>query len=59
MITLLNLSMFLIYSNVPPSQGGKYSGFGYTKDPPPKAPSLEILDTTISSLSSVGLIIAT
>ncbi|XP_067646955.1 ADP-ribosylation factor GTPase-activating protein 1 [Eurosta solidaginis] len=38
--------------NLPPSQGGKYSGFGYSRDPPPKTQSQEILDTTLSSLAS-------
>lgn len=38
--------------HVPPSQGGKYSGFGYTKDPQPKNQSQEILDSTLSSLAS-------
>lgn len=34
---LLNLIFFLIFSltrNLPPSQGGRYSGFGNTVDPP-------------------------
>lgn len=38
--------------NLPPNQGGKYSGFGYTRDPPSKTQSQEILDTTLSSLVS-------
>lgn len=38
--------------NVPPNQGGKYSGFGFTKDPPPRSQSHEIFDTTLSSLAS-------
>ncbi|KAM7358435.1 ADP-ribosylation factor GTPase-activating protein 1 isoform 2-T2 [Cochliomyia hominivorax] len=38
--------------HLPPSQGGKYSGFGYSKDPPPKTQSQEIIDTTLSSLAS-------
>ncbi|XP_055376718.1 ADP-ribosylation factor GTPase-activating protein 1 isoform X2 [Condylostylus longicornis] len=38
--------------NIPPNQGGKYSGFGYTKEPPPKSQSQEIIDTTLSSLAS-------
>jgi len=38
--------------NVPPSQGGKYAGFGYQKDPIPKSQSQEIFDTTVSSLAS-------
>ncbi|XP_036338387.1 ADP-ribosylation factor GTPase-activating protein 1 isoform X1 [Rhagoletis pomonella] len=38
--------------NLPPSQGGKYSGFGYSCDPPTKTQSQEIIDTTLSSLAS-------
>ncbi|KAL5290782.1 ARFGAP1 family protein [Megaselia abdita] len=38
--------------NVPPSQGGKYAGFGYTKDPPPKSQSQEFFDSTLNSLAS-------
>ena len=37
---------------MPPSQGGRYAGFGYTKDPPPRSQSQEIFDTTLSSLAS-------
>lgn len=38
--------------NLPPSQGGKYAGFGYSRDPVPKSQSQELLDSTVSSLSS-------
>lgn len=38
--------------NVPPNQGGKYSGFGYTMDPPPKSSSQEFFDSAVSSLAS-------
>ncbi|XP_075164552.1 ADP-ribosylation factor GTPase-activating protein 1 isoform X2 [Haematobia irritans] len=38
--------------NLPPSQGGKYSGFGYSREPPPKTQSQEIIDNTLSSLAS-------
>ncbi|XP_053952583.1 ADP-ribosylation factor GTPase-activating protein 1 [Anastrepha ludens] len=38
--------------NLLPSQGGKYSGFGYSRDPPPKTQSQEIIDSTLSSLAS-------
>jgi ADP-ribosylation factor GTPase-activating protein 1 len=38
--------------NVPPNQGGKYAGFGYSRDPPPRSQSTEIFDTTLSSLAS-------
>ncbi|XP_063240079.1 ADP-ribosylation factor GTPase-activating protein 1 isoform X2 [Bacillus rossius redtenbacheri] len=37
---------------VPPSQGGKYSGFGYTMDPPPRSSSQEFFDSAVSSLAS-------
>lgn len=42
------------YSSLPPSQGGKYAGFGYSRDPPPRSQSQEVFDTTLSSLASVG-----
>uniref|UniRef100_T1PEF1 ADP-ribosylation factor GTPase-activating protein 1 n=1 Tax=Musca domestica TaxID=7370 RepID=T1PEF1_MUSDO len=38
--------------NLPPSQGGKYSGFGYSREPPPKTQSQELIDNTLSSLAS-------
>lgn len=38
--------------DLPPSQGGKYSGFGYTMDPPPKSTSQEFVDNALSSLAS-------
>ncbi|XP_078037303.1 ADP-ribosylation factor GTPase-activating protein 1 [Augochlora pura] len=38
--------------NVPPSQGGKYGGFGYQMDPPPRSSSQEFFDTAVSSLAS-------
>ncbi|KAK9695954.1 putative GTPase activating protein for Arf [Popillia japonica] len=38
--------------DLPPSQGGKYSGFGYTKEVPPRSQSQEFLDTTLSSLAN-------
>ncbi|XP_014241820.1 ADP-ribosylation factor GTPase-activating protein 1 isoform X2 [Cimex lectularius] len=41
-------------SDLPPNQGGKYSGFGYTMDPPPRSSSQEFFDTAVSSLSSFG-----
>lgn len=42
------------YSSLPPSQGGKYAGFGYSRDPPPRSQSQEVFDTTLSSLASVN-----
>lgn len=38
--------------NIPPNQGGKYSGFGYQMEPPPKSVSQEFFDTAVSSLTS-------
>ncbi|XP_055708060.1 ADP-ribosylation factor GTPase-activating protein 1 isoform X2 [Phlebotomus papatasi] len=38
--------------HLPPNQGGKYSGFGFTRDPPPKSQSQEFFDTTLTSLAS-------
>ncbi|KAL1516879.1 hypothetical protein ABEB36_000717 [Hypothenemus hampei] len=38
--------------DLPPSQGGKYSGFGYTKEVPPRSQSQEFVDTALSSLAS-------
>ncbi|XP_015834270.1 ADP-ribosylation factor GTPase-activating protein 1 isoform X4 [Tribolium castaneum] len=38
--------------DLPPSQGGKYSGFGYTMEAPPRSQSQEFVDTAMSSLAS-------
>uniref|UniRef100_A0A1L8DMK4 ADP-ribosylation factor GTPase-activating protein 1 n=1 Tax=Nyssomyia neivai TaxID=330878 RepID=A0A1L8DMK4_9DIPT len=38
--------------HLPPNQGGKYTGFGFSRDPPPKSQSQEFFDTTLSSLAS-------
>jgi len=38
-------------AELPPSAGGRYTGFGNTVDPPPKPQSNEILDTALSSLT--------
>uniref|UniRef100_A0A2M3Z2W3 ADP-ribosylation factor GTPase-activating protein 1 n=1 Tax=Anopheles braziliensis TaxID=58242 RepID=A0A2M3Z2W3_9DIPT len=38
--------------NLPPNQGGKYAGFGYTMDPPPRSQSHELFDSVQSSLAS-------
>ncbi|XP_018014749.1 ADP-ribosylation factor GTPase-activating protein 1 [Hyalella azteca] len=38
--------------HVPPSQGGRYSGFGNTNyQPPPKSASVDMMDTAVSSLA--------
>ncbi|XP_026818216.1 ADP-ribosylation factor GTPase-activating protein 1-like isoform X1 [Rhopalosiphum maidis] len=39
-------------SNVPPNQGGRYSGFGNTVEPPPRSQSQDLLDSAVSSFSS-------
>ncbi|XP_065090488.1 ADP-ribosylation factor GTPase-activating protein 1 [Ochlerotatus camptorhynchus] len=38
--------------NLPPNQGGKYAGFGYSRNPPPRSQSHELFDTVQSSLAS-------
>lgn len=38
--------------NVPPSQGGRYAGFGNTVQQQPTRSQSEVFDTTLSSLSS-------
>ncbi|XP_063986213.1 ADP-ribosylation factor GTPase-activating protein 1 isoform X2 [Diachasmimorpha longicaudata] len=38
--------------DLPPNQGGKYSGFGYQMDQPSKSSSQEFFDTAVSSLAS-------
>ena len=50
-ILVLHLSFISLCSDLPPSQGGKYSGFGNTVQPPPKEDS-EFLTNAWSSLSS-------
>lgn len=45
-----------ICSHLPPSQGGKYAGFGYQRDPMPKSQSQEVFDTTLSSLATVSFL---
>lgn len=35
-----------------PMEGGKYYGFGYQREQPPKTPSMELFDTAVSSLAS-------
>ncbi|XP_022225332.2 ADP-ribosylation factor GTPase-activating protein 1 isoform X2 [Drosophila obscura] len=39
-------------ANLPPNQGGKYAGFGFTREPPPKTQSQELIDSTLSTLAS-------
>ncbi|XP_055528210.1 ADP-ribosylation factor GTPase-activating protein 1 isoform X2 [Wyeomyia smithii] len=38
--------------HLPPNQGGKYAGFGYSRDPPPRSQSHELFDSVQSSLAS-------
>lgn len=47
-------SYFHPTSHLPPSQGGRYSGFGSCPNPPPKSASTEFFDTAMSSLSTVS-----
>lgn len=49
------IGLLLCFRHLPPSQGGKYAGFGNTREPPPKSQSQEFFDTTLSSLASVRL----
>nr|XP_006820874.1 PREDICTED: ADP-ribosylation factor GTPase-activating protein 1-like isoform X2 [Saccoglossus kowalevskii] len=39
-------------ADLPPSQGGRYTGFGNTPNPPPDSGNNEFLDGALSSLSS-------
>lgn len=39
-------------NDLPPSQGGKYSGFGYSREEPPRSQSQEFFDTTVSSFAN-------
>lgn len=52
----MSLTVLSLHSNVPPSQGGKYSGFGYQMAPPPRSQSQELMDGAWSSFSSVSFI---
>ncbi|XP_025423903.1 ADP-ribosylation factor GTPase-activating protein 1 isoform X2 [Sipha flava] len=38
--------------NLPPNQGGRYSGFGNTIEQPPRSQSQDLLDSAVSSFSS-------
>ena len=52
----LIVNCFVLYfSDLPPNQGGRYSGFGYTMDPPPRSTSQELFDNAVSSLASVSI----
>jgi len=48
--------MIFSCSNVPPNQGGRYSGFGNTVEQPPRSQSQDLLDSAVSSFSSVSYI---
>ena len=46
--------MFSIYRDLPPSQGGKYAGFGNTVDPPPRSYSTnDFYDSSVGGLTKV------
>lgn len=52
----LHFAIFNIFSDLPPSQGGKYSGFGYTREQPPRSQSQELFENTMSSLANVNIL---
>lgn len=52
-LLLINLFVILLYRNLPPNQGGRYSGFGNTIEQPPRSQSQDLLDSAVSSFSSV------
>ncbi|CAL8131506.1 unnamed protein product [Orchesella dallaii] len=37
--------------NLTPAEGGRYTGFGYTMDTPPRSQSTEVFDTAVTSLT--------
>ncbi|ODM97127.1 ADP-ribosylation factor GTPase-activating protein 1 [Orchesella cincta] len=37
--------------NLTPAEGGRYTGFGYSMDPPPRSQSNDVLDTAVTSLT--------
>ena len=51
--TLQYNHFFYHSSNLPPSQGGRYSGFGNTMETPQKNQS-DLLENAVSSLASVS-----
>ena len=45
----------MIYSDVPPSQGGKYTGFGNSANPPPRSfSSNDFMDMSVNGLTNVS-----
>ena len=45
----------MIYSDVPPSQGGKYTGFGNSTNPPPRSfSSNDFMDMSVNGLTNVS-----
>lgn len=52
-IEFCGLKNVLFFSDIPPSMGGRYTGFGYTKEQPPRSQSQEMFDTALSSLANV------
>lgn len=51
-----NFFLQIVSSDLPPNQGGKYGGFGYSVDPPPRSSSQEFVGTALSSFASVSLL---
>ena len=46
------------YSDLPPSQGGKYAGFGNTVDPPPRSSSTnDFYDYSANGLTNVRILV--
>ena len=46
------------FSDVPPSQGGKYTGFGNSANPPPRSMSTnDFYDASVNGLTNVGYLI--
>ena len=49
---------YLYFSDLPPSQGGKYTGFGNCANPPPRSMSTnDFYDASVNGLTNVGLIL--
>ena len=50
---LLSGGLFCYFSHLPPSQGGRYAGFGNTVE---KKKEDDLLENTLSSLASVSIL---
>ena len=48
----------MIFSDLPPSQGGKYTGFGNTMNPPPRSMSTnDFMDASLNGITNVRKIV--